>query len=191
MLASEGRVTDEARAALERLLQLEPGHVQARFWLAFAKEEDGKLQEAAADYAKLLADAPADAGWRPMLEERHQAVRVALAEQGAASGKAGGVPAAAATAAPGPTPADIAAAERMSTADRDAMIDGMVSGLAARLDKDGRDLAGWQRLIRALTVLGRKDEAVAALGRARKSLSDEPKALAELADLAKTLGLGT
>ncbi len=55
----------------------------------------------------------------------------------------------------------------------------------------GRDLAGWQRLIRALTVLGRKDEAVAALGRARKSLADEPTALAALSDLAKSLGLGT
>jgi len=79
----------------------------------------------------------------------------------------------------------------MDPAERQKMVDGMVTGLAERLEKDGRDLAGWERLIRALTVLGRNEEAVAALGRARQSLADEPKALATLADLAKSLGLGT
>lgn len=69
------------------------------------------------------------------------------------------------------------------------MIEGMVSGLAARLEKDGRDLAGWQRLIRAYTVLGRKGEAVAALGRARKSFEGDAPTLAVLAELAKELGL--
>jgi cytochrome c-type biogenesis protein CcmH len=191
MLAERGRVSAQARAALEKLVALEPGHVQARFWLAFAKEQDGDLEAAAGDYAKLLADAPKDATWRPMVEERHQAVRSALAggEGGAGRTRAGsglqGLPAA------GPTAADIEAAERMSPGERQAMIDGMVNGLAARLEKDGRDLAGWERLIRALAVLGRTDEARAALGRARKSLADEPQALAALADLAKSLGLGT
>lgn len=187
MLADGGRIGPEARAALTRLLELEPGHLQARFWLAFAKEQDGDLAAAATDYARLLDEAPRDVSWRPMLEERLQAVR------GEAEGAKGAAmpPAAAGPAAPGPSASDIAAAERMSPADRQAMIDGMVSGLAARLEKDGRDLPGWERLIRAYTVLGRKDDAVAALGRARKSLADEPQALAALADLAKSLGLGT
>jgi cytochrome c-type biogenesis protein CcmH len=190
MLAEDGRVGPEARDALQKLLALEPGHLQARFWLAFAKEQDGDLAAAAADYAKLLADAPKDASWRPMVEERQQAVRSALAGgEGAATPGAGN--SLSGLLATGPTAADVAAAERMSPAERQAMIDSMVSGLAARLEKDGRDLAGWQRLIRALTVLGRTDEARAALGRARKSLADEPQALAALADLAKTLGLGT
>ena len=71
------------------------------------------------------------------------------------------------------------------------MIDGMVSGLAARLEQDGRDLAGWQRLIRALNTLGRRDDAIAALGRARKSFDGQPQQLAELAELARSLGLGS
>ncbi len=194
MLAENGRVTDEARGALKKLLQLEPGHVQARFWLAFAMEQDGRLAEAVADYDKLLAEAPPDATWRPMVAERAAAVRGALGSgQGAPSADRGREPARpdASASGPGPSAADMAAAERMSPADRQAMIDEMVSGLALRLEKDGRDLAGWQRLIRALTVLGRKDEAIAALGRARKSLAEEPQALAALADLAKSLGLGT
>jgi cytochrome c-type biogenesis protein CcmH len=191
------RVGPEARAALTRLLQLEPGQVQARFWLAYGKEQDGDLEAAASDYDKLLADAPSDASWRGMVEERRQVVRSALAGWGSSAspskegtGKAGeNSPPGASTA--GPTAADVAAAERMSAGERQAMIDGMVNGLSARLEKDGRDLAGWERLIRALMVLGRKDDAVAALGRARQALADEPKALAALADLGKSLGLGT
>lgn len=187
MLAEGGRIGPEARAALKRLLELEPGHIQARFWLAFAREQDGDLAAAATEYEKLLAEAPKDVSWRPMLEERLQVVR----------GETGGGASAAteptnpSPAVPGPSASDIAAAERMSPGDRQAMIDGMVGGLAARLEKDGRDLPGWERLIRAYTVLGRKDDAVAALGRARKSLADEPQALAALADLARSLGLGT
>lgn len=184
-----GRVGDEAKSALTRLLKLEPDHVQARFWLAFAKEQDGELAEAAKDYEKLMAGAPAEAEWRPVVEERIAAVRAMLGR-----GKAT-PPSATATEPPaegkGPTAADISAAERLSPADRQAMIDGMVSGLAARLEQDGRDLEGWGKLIRALTVLGRKDEAIAALGRAQRSLADEPQALAALAELAKSLGLGT
>jgi cytochrome c-type biogenesis protein CcmH len=194
MLAENGRVTDAARTALTKLLQLEPGHVQARFWLAFGLEQDGRLAEALADYEKLLSDAPSDATWRPMVTERVAAVRGALNGGQPAETNDGGRDARApdtAASGPGPGAADVAAAERMSPAERQAMIDGMVTGLAARLEKDGRDLAGWQRLIRALTVLGRKDEALAALERARKSLAEEPQALAALADLAKSLGLGT
>ena len=186
MLSDEGRVGSEARAALTKLLVLDPGHTQARFWLAFAREQDGDLDAAAADYEKLLAGAPSDASWRPVVQERLRAVRPASA---ASEGR--GARPDLAKSPPGPSAADIAAAERLNPGERQAMIDGMVNGLAARLEKDGRDLAGWQRLIRALTVLGRTDEARAALGRARKSLADEPQALAALADLAKSLGLGT
>ena len=46
---------------------------------------------------------------------------------------------------PGPSAADVAAAERLSPEDRARMIAQMVDGLAQRLERDGRDLAGWQR----------------------------------------------
>jgi len=189
MLRDDGRVGEEARRALTRLVELEPGHVQARFWLAFAKEQDGSPADALADYEKLMAEAPTDAEWRPMLAERIAAARIAARPGAAPATPPADVQPPGSDR--GPTAADIAAAERLTPADRQAMIDGMVSGLAARLEKDGRDLDGWRKLIQALTVLGRKDEATEALGRARKSLADEPQALAALADLAKSLGLGT
>jgi cytochrome c-type biogenesis protein CcmH len=71
------------------------------------------------------------------------------------------------------------------------MIAQMVDGLAQRLKRDGRDLAGWLRLVKAYAVLGRKEDAVGALADARKSFGGDDKALAELAALAKSLGLGS
>jgi cytochrome c-type biogenesis protein CcmH len=192
MRRDDGRITDDARRALTRLVELEPNQVQARFWLAFAKEQDGQAAEALADYEALLSGAPANAPWRPMLEERLAAVRAALGTKGVTPPPAAAAPATTAPATgPGPTAADVDAARQMTPDQRQEMIDGMVAGLAARLDKDGGDLDGWQRLIRALTVLGRKDDAAAALDRARKSLADQPQSLAVLAELAKALGLGT
>ena len=52
--------------------------------------------------------------------------------------------------------AEIAA---MNTEDRNAMIENMVQGLAARLAVDGNDLGGWRMLGRSYGVLGRHAEA--------------------------------
>ena len=71
---------------------------------------------------------------------------------------------------PGPDAADIAAASEMSTEDRDAMIAGMVDGLAARLEDNPEDGPGWQRLARAYDVLGRTEAAQDALVSAADAL---------------------
>ncbi|MBS0473047.1 MAG: hypothetical protein JSR60_18400 [Proteobacteria bacterium] len=63
----------------------------------------------------------------------------------------------------------------------------MVAGLAARLQQNPDDPAGWQRLIRAYAVLGDKDKAKAALADARKAAHGEN--LAALDAEAKELGL--
>ena len=64
----------------------------------------------------------------------------------------------------------------------------MVDGLAERLKRDGRDLAGWQRLINAYAVLGRGQDARTALAEARKNFPADETAQAALAALAKSLG---
>jgi cytochrome c-type biogenesis protein CcmH len=89
----------------------------------------------------------------------------------------------------GPTPSDMAAAEKMNPADRQAMIESMVQGLADRLNLKGDDLAGWLRLVRAYTVLDRKDDAVKALEKARTQFSGNTEALQQLDALAAELGL--
>ncbi len=66
----------------------------------------------------------------------------------------------------------------------------MVAGLAARLKANPADLDGWERLIRAYSVLGRKDEARAAFASAQAAMKDQPKALAGLKAEASSLGVG-
>lgn len=172
VFGADGIVKEEARKAYERVLVLDPKRFEPRFWLALAKEQDGNLAAARADYQKLLADAPADAPWRSTVEER-----VALVSQ-RLDGK-------------GPSAEQMEAAKDMNPADRQRMIESMVAGLAERLKTNGKDLAGWLRLVRAYSVLNRPEAARAALADARKALADDEKALAQLTQLATSLGLGS
>jgi len=65
----------------------------------------------------------------------------------------------------------------------------MVAGLAARLKDNPDDAAGWQRLIRAYSVLGQRAEAQDALATARKTFSGKTDVLAQLDAQAKELKL--
>jgi cytochrome c-type biogenesis protein CcmH len=178
VFAADGIVGEEARLAFERALALEPTRAEPRFWLALAKEQDGKLGEALAAFKALLAGAPADAPWRAPLAERIEELSRRLAARPKDDPR-------------GPTAADVAAAQKLAPQDRTRMVDGMVEGLAARLKRDGKDLAGWQRLVNAYVVLGRQDAARAALRDARRNFKGDARALSDLAALAKSLGLGS
>jgi cytochrome c-type biogenesis protein CcmH len=65
----------------------------------------------------------------------------------------------------------------------------MVQGLASKLDQDGSDLPGWLKLVRAYSVLDRKDDAMKALERAKNAFSGNTQALQQLDQLAAELGL--
>lgn len=177
VFASNGIVTEEARRTFERLSTIEPAQPEPRFWLALAKEQDGDLAGALEGYRKLVADAPPDAGWRRSVEQR-----IAALEQRMGNGEAQDDRR-------GPTAEDIAAAEKLAPADRAAMIQQMVDGLAERLEADGKDLAGWQRLLRAYAALGQKNKATDALTKARKAFAGDDTSLSALDDLARKLGL--
>jgi len=178
MLANDGVVTEEARGAYDKILKLEPDRIEARFWLAMAKEQDGKLGDAAAEYRALLAVAPSAAPWRAAVSERLEDVTRRLASVGTPAN-------------PGPTAADVAAAQALSPDERSRMIAGMVDGLAQRLKQNGNDLAGWRRLLNAYVVLDRKNDAREALAEARRNFAGDERALAELSALAASLGLGS
>ena len=92
---------------------------------------------------------------------------------------------------PGPSAADIRAAGKMSVADRQAMVNNMVSRLANRLKKQGGDIQSWMRLVRAYNVLGKKAEARKALQAGKKNLHKDRRAVARLEALAQQLGLGS
>lgn len=80
----------------------------------------------------------------------------------------------------GPTEQDVRDAETMSDTDRQAMIQGMVDGLAARLDDDPTNAADWARLIRARQVLGQTDQAAADVARLRVALADDPDTVTQI-----------
>jgi cytochrome c-type biogenesis protein CcmH len=65
----------------------------------------------------------------------------------------------------------------------------MVAGLAARLKAAPNDPDGWQRLVRAYTVLGDRQKAVTALGDARSALRANSAALSALRAEAASLKL--
>jgi cytochrome c-type biogenesis protein CcmH len=189
VLANNGVVTEEARAALERAFQLDQTLVEPRILLAIAKEQDGQFQAAIEDWRALLDKAPKDAPWRAMVETRiataqaHLAGKPVAEAEGGVSGQPG------VQNKGGPSAADIAAAETMSAEQRQVMIETMVQGLATKLDQDGSDLSGWLKLVRAYSVLDRKDDALKALERAKTQFSGNTQALQQLDQLAAELGL--
>ncbi len=191
IMAGNGIVSEPARAAYETIRMREPARIEPRFWLALADEQDGKLDKALGAYRALVADNAA-ASWRPVVDERIAIVEKRLQPSPLPSplrggAGAGGTP----DRARGPTAADIAAANTMTPADRATMISGMVDGLAQRLAKQPRDLAGWQQLVRAYTVLGDKPKAATALATARATFAGEPASLDQLGALARELGIGS
>jgi cytochrome c-type biogenesis protein CcmH len=192
VMAKDGLVTEEARAAYERILKLEPGRVEPRFWLALGHEQDGRLAEALAGFTALLKEAPPEATYRPALEKRIAEVsaRMKSSAQDAPTSKDKS-PSSTGKAPPAPTGGDIEAAAKLGTEERAAMINGMVEGLAARLKRDGRDLPGWKRLIQSYQVLDRREDARAALAEARRQFEGNADALADLIRLAEQLGLGS
>lgn len=186
VLANNGVVMEDARQALESALALDQALIEPRVLLAIAKEQDGHFEAAIEDWRELLNKANGDAPWREMVEKRIAAAEAHLAGTGAR------------TSAPsetgaqregGPSTSDMAAAQNMSPAERQAMIERMVQGLAARLDQDGNDLPGWLKLVRAYSVLDRKDDALKALQRAKSEFSGNAQAIDQLDQLAAELGL--
>ena len=186
IMSQNGIVGEAAKSAYEQVLKLEPGHLEARFWLALAKEQDGALADAAADYRALLAKTGPNVAWRRTLQERLAGIDEKLA---VATGKAG----AGSDLGRGVAPdADAAASmARLPPDQRLQAIGSMVDGLAARLKQDSRDLNGWLRLVRAYKVLGRDDAAAAALIDARNAMHGDMAALGALDALARSLGIGS
>jgi cytochrome c-type biogenesis protein CcmH len=189
VLANNGVVTEEARGALTQAITLDPTLIEPRILIAIAKEQDGQFAAAIADWQALLDKAPADAPWRQMVEQRVANDEAHLAGKPVA--EAGPI------SRPETVPSDSdiaadqnpAAGQTMSPADEQAMIELMVQRLAARLDQDGSDLGGWLKLVKAYSVLDRKDDALKALARAKSQFAGNAQALQQLDQLAAELGL--
>ena len=159
--AAEGVVGTDARTLFGQVLALDAATPAARYYLALAAEQDGDVPAARARYGALLADAKPDAPWLPLVR-----ARLARLE---------GTP----LPPPAALPGDAVTPEIVA----------MVTGLDERLASNGGSEAEWSRLVRSFVVLGRREDALDRIGRARAALARDGAALARFDQLAADLGL--
>lgn len=189
--AGGGQVTPAALTAFRGALRADPQDPRARYFVAVEMDQRGEREAAMTAWIELINSAPEGAPWaaevrafvEDLARERGQdlsgRLRPATATAGAAS-----VPAI-----PGPSAAQVADAEAMSPADRQAMIQGMVGGLEQRLRTSPRDRDGWVRLMRARMVLGDRAAATAAWRSGMQAFADAPTEQAALTEAARGLGV--
>ena len=162
---AEGHVTQEAHDALMKALELDRDEVRSRFYLGLEQAQQNNPREALAIWRDLTGSAPQDAPWLPMVRQQ-----MASIAQSAGIPPMGVEPRhplslATATAAAPAAQASAPAADSFPPEQRQ-MIEGMVGGLAARLEQNPNDFKGWMMLGRSYTVLQKTDDALKAYGKA-------------------------
>ncbi len=186
--AAGGQVTAAAGTAFRNAVRINPADPRARYFLAVEMDQRGDREGAMAAWIALINDAQAGEPWaaevrtfvEDLARERGQDISDRLNPAGAST------PAAAAGR-PGPSAAQVADAQAMAPADRQAMIRGMVDGLEARLAAAPRDRDGWEQLMRARMVLEDPRAATAAYHAAQRAFAGAPADQAALTEAARAL----
>jgi cytochrome c-type biogenesis protein CcmH len=173
-MANQGLVTPDAQSAFEQAVSMDATAVKPRFFLAIALGQEGKKAEAIDAWNSLLNGADEAATW----VEAARMELASLEDTDTASSQSRG-----------PTQDDIAASQEMAADDRQAMIRGMVTGLAEKLASEGGPVEDWNRLMRSYMVLGEKQKAEDAFANARTAYADKPAELSQIKDAASKLGL--
>jgi cytochrome c-type biogenesis protein CcmH len=176
--AADGKITPEAEAVFKHALELDPKDMRPQFYIIDGWMQQGRLTEARDLIRKLLVEAPADVPWR----DQAQAALTRLDQE-----IAGDAPDVSDIERTGPNASQVEAAAGMDSQARAEMIEGMVASLAEKLKQSPDDVEGWERLVRSYVVLNRPNDALEALGRAKKVLSAEK--IAKLDAVAEDLGL--
>lgn len=178
VMANQGIVNDQAKKVFEDAWRRDPTKPTAQYYLGLAEVQGGNKPAAVKRWQDMLNLAPATASWRPQIEAQIR--------------KAGGkVPKAPLpiTQLNKPAPAKPDAAHPGAKAGGGAPdIAAMVTGLAARLGKDGNDLNGWLMLARAYVVLNKRPEAAGALDRAEGIFKSDAAAMGKIAAARTTYG---
>jgi cytochrome c-type biogenesis protein CcmH len=180
---AQGTVSREAAEAFRKALAADPKAYAARYYLALGKAQSGDAAGAVADWQALLKDAPANSPWRGQVQQTiAEAEQAKTAAPGATptSPAEGGAPPAGAEAALMSLPPD----QRLQA------IQGMVEGLAARLQANPNDLAGWKRLARSYLVLNQPAKAADAFAEAIRLDGKDPDLLVGRADALRVAANG-
>ena len=188
--AGPGNVPADAKAAFDKAVAIDAKDPRARYFLGVAKDIAGDHKGAIDDWFALLKDTPAGAPWEADVRRTIAAVgakdKIEVASRLSALRPAAPALGAAAAAIPGPNPVQMRAASQLPSGQQEAMIAGMVEGLAAKLKSNPKNVEGWIMLMRSYTTLGRSNDAGVAY---RAALSANPAAKGQLDDAAKTLGV--
>ncbi|SCM75558.1 Cytochrome c-type biogenesis protein CycH [uncultured Pleomorphomonas sp.] len=163
---NDGIVSPEAQSVLARAIAADPERARARFYYAEGLRQTGAFAEALDQVDELIRRSPSDAPWLETARGKRRDILAALKK-----------------------PADTPEPPTLPAAG--LTIEGMVDQLAARLAAEPDDRDGWIRLMRSNLVLGRAEQAKAALADARKALAGNAEALAAIDAAAAKLGIDT
>lgn len=201
MASEEANIPADARKAFAEAVRIDPKDARARYFLAAAKDLDGKHEEAIEDWFALLADTPEDAPYagdirdviRNVGKERGIDVEKRLASAKfappAATGPATDGGEVAAAAIPGPSREQMQAAGSLPQGQQEAMIRGMVDGLASRLALNPDDADGWIMLMRSRVQLGEMGKAQQAYRDAQAAFRTNDKQTRRIREAALALGV--
>jgi len=169
-------VTPQSKAFFDKALALDPKEPRSRYFVALWKAQHGQERQALDEWIELANSSPADAQWQDDLRNQIEKTSKKLGVD-VPSRLAVPAPAALAPQMPAVDPAAMRAASNLSDGDRQAMISGMVEGLADKLRQNPDDPDGWVRLLRSRMVLGQTDQAAKDLASARKALAGNANGL--------------
>jgi cytochrome c-type biogenesis protein CcmH len=175
---AQGYVSPEAEAHLIDVLRRAPENGMARYLTGLMFAQNGRPDRAFELWQPLILEGPEDAPWV-------EAARADIETAAALAGIPFQMPEI-----PGPSAEDMAAAGDMTAEDQQAMIEGMVSQLEARLLAEGGSVEEWLRLINALQVLNQTERGTAALRAAEAALAADPAGLQSVRDAATAAGFG-
>ncbi len=188
-IAAQGVITADAKRHFINATISNPENIKPRFFLAVALGQENKFDAAIKAWETMLAQGPTTAAWYKPAEGELARIRK---QAGQPSAQPSAPAIAGNSQSPklgGPSKGDIARAANMSAQDRTAMIEGMVANLAEKLDEDPSNINGWLRIIRSYSVLGRKDDAIAAYSKAVTQFEGNPGASKQLNDLAMAMNI--
>ncbi|MHA6323772.1 c-type cytochrome biogenesis protein CcmI [Roseivivax sp. CAU 1753] len=183
VLAAGGYVSPQAEAALQASLARDPENGVANYYLGLTMAQTGRPDRAFRVWDRLLRRSAADDPWvAPIVQQIEElAYRAGLAEYT--------VPLPETAPLPGPSESDMDAAGEMTDADRQSMIEGMVSRLSDRLSRQGGTPDEWARLISAYGVLGDTDQARAIWNNAQEVFLGNAAALDTVRNAARNAGI--
>jgi len=155
-----GESSPDTIKAFQQAHALDSSDPDADYFLARAKIAAGDIEGGLADWRALSASLKPDDPRKPVLDqevavvEKTRALPQVQQPEDAAAGQPGG--------------------QSAGSGDQQAFIKAMVDRLAARLQSQPDDPAGWARLIRAYAVLGDQPHEAAAMARAQTLFKDRP-----------------